>query len=139
MERRAQCQCGALSVIAEGEPESVVMCHCKACQRRTGSIAGVVAYYPHAQLRITGSAKRFVRTAESGAPLTNYFCDLCGSTLYVESARHPTGYGIAVGAFADARFPPPQRSVWDESRHSWMNGPAGIPHFQRGRDSARID
>ena len=139
MERHAQCQCGALSVTAEGEPDSVVMCSCQACQRRTGSVMGVVAYYPREKLRIAGSAQRYTRTADSGAPLINYFCGSCGSTVYVESARHPAGLGVPVGGFADSGFPPPQRSVWDQTRHGWVQGPAGIPHFIRGRDSARVD
>ena len=138
MERRAQCQCGALSVAAEGEPESIVMCNCQACQRRTGSVMGVVAYYPRGQVRITGSAERFERAAASGGAVIGYFCGTCGSTVYIESARHPTAIGVAVGAFADPDFPAPQRSVWDETRHGWLTGPDGIPHFIRGRDSARI-
>lgn len=37
MERIAECHCGALKVIASGEPDRVYLCHCKACQRRTGT------------------------------------------------------------------------------------------------------
>ena len=38
MERIAECHCGQLRAITSGEPESVYVCHCKACQRRTGAI-----------------------------------------------------------------------------------------------------
>ena len=37
-ERTAQCHCGELRVIASGEPERVYVCHCRACQRRTGAV-----------------------------------------------------------------------------------------------------
>jgi hypothetical protein len=37
MERNGQCHCGSLRVVATGEPERVYLCHCKACQRRTGT------------------------------------------------------------------------------------------------------
>jgi hypothetical protein len=38
MERIAECHCGQLRAITSGEPDSVYVCHCKACQRRTGAI-----------------------------------------------------------------------------------------------------
>ena len=38
MERIAECHCGQFKAIASGEPESVYVCHCKACQRRTGAV-----------------------------------------------------------------------------------------------------
>ena len=37
MERIGQCHCGSLRVIATGETDRVYLCHCKACQRRTGT------------------------------------------------------------------------------------------------------
>jgi len=40
MQRIAQCHCGSLRATTSGEPLLVNMCHCKACQRRTGALAG---------------------------------------------------------------------------------------------------
>jgi hypothetical protein len=40
--------------------------------------------------------------------------------------------GIAVGAFADASFPAPVRSVWERSRHAWTEIPVEH-HFDKGR------
>ena len=37
IQRVGECHCGALKIIAAGEPERVYLCHCKACQRRTGT------------------------------------------------------------------------------------------------------
>ena len=33
----AECSCGQLQVDADGDPVRISMCHCLACQRRTGS------------------------------------------------------------------------------------------------------
>ena len=38
MERVAECHCGQLRATTSGEPGSVYVCHCKACQRRTGAV-----------------------------------------------------------------------------------------------------
>ena len=37
MERVAHCQCGSLRAITAGELDIVNVCHCRACQRRTGA------------------------------------------------------------------------------------------------------
>lgn len=36
--RRKRCSCGKLQVVCEGEPVRISMCHCLACQRRTGAV-----------------------------------------------------------------------------------------------------
>jgi hypothetical protein len=44
---------------------------------------------------------------------------------------------IAVGAFADADFPPPL-SVWEQTKHSWINLPEGMQHFPERRVSGAV-
>ena len=43
--RHAACSCGQLRLTVEGEPVRVSICHCLACQRRTGSVFGVQARF----------------------------------------------------------------------------------------------
>src|SRR6266571_8896140 len=57
MERTAQCHCGSLRVIASGEPERVYLCHCKACQRRTGTAFHFGTSWLKGQVRIEGERK----------------------------------------------------------------------------------
>jgi hypothetical protein len=38
---------------------------------------------------------------------------------------------VAIGAFADPDFPPPQFSIYDTRRHSWVKLPAGITSFAK--------
>lgn len=38
---------------------------------------------------------------------------------------------VAVGAFADPAFPPPQDSVYECRRHAWVRLPEGMAHFER--------
>ena len=129
----ARCQCGQLSVALPGPSTSVVACHCRACQRRTGSPIGVLAYYPSKSLKITGSAKRYDRAAEAGGVFENYFCETCGSTGYVRAAKHPAMLGVAVGAVGDANFPAPVRSVWEEAKHHWVSIPEPTERYPKGR------
>jgi hypothetical protein len=132
--RVAQCCCGSLRAVAEGEPAVISLCNCIECQRRTGSPFGIGAYYEADQVRVSGTASIYERTVE-GRWLKFSFCPTCGSTLYWQTANHPGRYGIAVGAFADPHFPKPARSVFERSRHDWLSLPDDIPGFFAGRDS----
>ena len=84
----ATCACGSLRVTADGEPDFVVVCHCLACQRRTGSPFGTGVYYPRDRVTsIDGDVGTFTRTADSGRSLTNHFCPNCGTELKDDSIK----------------------------------------------------
>ena len=125
MNRVASCSCGQLHVTCDGEPARVSMCHCLACQRRTGSTYGVQARYAREQVRIEGTSTPFVRVADSGGAVTFHFCPNCGATVYWELAAMPGFVAVAVGAFADPTFPPPRVSVYEARRHEWVVMPTG--------------
>ena len=118
--REAKCACGKLRVTCEGEPLSVALCHCRACQRRTGSSYGIVAFFETHRAKMHGASTRFERSSDSGYPVTFHFCPTCGSTVYWFPARKPGHVGIAVGAFADPDFPRPAKEVHREHRHPWI-------------------
>ena len=134
----AQCGCGALRLEVDGAPEAVVACHCVDCQRRSGSPFGVAAYYPKDNVRITGESKQYTRTTAAGRLFHQHFCLTCGSTVYFWGPNKPDAIGVAVGAFADAGFPAPVRSVWEQSRHDWVALPDGLQRFPQGRDSTPL-
>jgi len=133
--RVAQCCCGSLRAEARGEPAVVSLCHCLECQRRTGAPFGVGAYYPAEQVSLSGDSKVYERHVE-GRWLRFHFCPDCGSTVYWYTANHAGRIGVAVGSFADPRYPAPARSVFERSRHDWIGIPDTIPGFTAGRDSA---
>ncbi|MGH7060294.1 MAG: GFA family protein [Stellaceae bacterium] len=130
MERLAHCHCGLLRATTSGEPLVVAICHCKACQRRTGALAGSVAAFEQAQVTIEGDTKIFDRIAESGRKVRFYFCPNCGTSLYWEADARPGLYILAVGAFADPNFPAPSVSIFEETKHTWMQLPDGVKHFE---------
>ena len=136
VERIAQCQCGQLRVIASGEPDAVNMCHCSECQRRTGALFGSGAYYEKSAVRIEGPSKLYTRDGQEDRKVRIRFCPNCGSSVYWEADLRPGLYGIAVGAFADPRFPLPSASVWEQSMHSWVAAPPGAQNYSQGRQSA---
>ena len=131
--RIAACHCGALQLIAVGEPNWVNVCHCKACQRRTGAVIHTGAYFLQANVTIAGETRTYARGADSGYAIAFHFCPECGSNVYWEASRFPQYYGVAVGAFADPNFPLPDFSVWEESMHRWLDLTPDMPRFDQGR------
>src|SRR3954452_7017631 len=110
--REAACSCGQLRLVAEGEPVRISICHCFACQRRTGSAFGFQARFPRDRVGIAGRASEYVRVSDEGEPRTYSFCPECGSTVYYVLASAPDVVAVPVGAFADPAFPEPRVSVW---------------------------
>ncbi|SIO03838.1 Uncharacterized conserved protein [Parasphingorhabdus marina DSM 22363] len=130
---QAQCQCGQLTVRLPGPSPAIVACHCIDCQRRSGSPFGVAVYHPTENLQITGQSKQYVRETASGGEFRTDFCPQCGSTVLMSGDKNPGLTGIPVGAIADPDFPPPVRSVWEESMHEWVTIETALEHFDQGR------
>ena len=135
MTRTAHCCCGALRVEVSADPDAVVACHCGECQRRTGSVFGVGAYFKKDHVLAEGPYETYVRDAPEGRKVRNHFCPACGTTVFWEADLRPDHVGVAVGAFGDSRFPRPARSVWEESKHEWVAFAHDLPHLPRGRPS----
>jgi hypothetical protein len=96
------------------------MCHCLACQRRTGSTFGVQAWFARENVRpVAGADKTYQRRADSGRVVTFHFCPECGGTVFWESERAPGMIAVAVGTFANPDFQAPGLSTWERRRHPW--------------------
>ncbi|MES2344311.1 MAG: GFA family protein [Pseudomonadota bacterium] len=120
MIRTATCACGQLSLRCEGEPAKVSLCHCPACQKRTGSTYGLAAFFARGDVQRTGTMQTFTRPSDSGYDVAFHFCPTCGSTVFWEPGRKPDIVAVAVGSFADPAFPPPSQAVHEEHRHPWV-------------------
>ena len=122
--RLASCNCGQLKVRTRGEPIRVSVCHCLACQRRTGSVFGMQARWERDNVSIEGTAKQWVRVTDEGNRCTQNFCPECGATVYYSLNTAPDTIAVPVGAFADPTFPEPKFSVYESRKHSWVRMPA---------------
>ena len=121
--RLAQCSCGQLQACTEGEPVRVSICHCLACQRRTGSAFGVHARFATEHVQLAGQSKIYQRLADSGNRIRFRFCPTCGATITLAIDADPSLIGIPVGAFADPNFPAPRVSIYECSAHPWFVAP----------------
>jgi hypothetical protein len=127
--RHAACSCEQLRLAAEGEPVRISICHCLACQRRTGSAFSFQARFPEERVRTEGRYSEYVRISDAGGAATFSFCPECGGTVFYKTASQPELVAVPVGAFADPAFPAPRVSVWEARRHPWVGLPEDIEHI----------
>lgn len=126
----ASCHCNRLVIACVGDPKKISMCHCLDCQRRTGSIFSIAAFFERDQIHLRqGEPRTYERDSASGFPVKFHFCGYCGSNIYWEPARMPHLIGVAVGAFADPTFPKPQQAVYLKHKHAWCVLPDEIVAF----------
>jgi hypothetical protein len=97
------------------------MCHCIACQRRTGAPFGAQSRFLRSQVAVEGASTSYMRGADSGNTVSFHFCPTCGSTVYWELSGYPDLVAVALGMFADPAYPPPRVSVWEATRHPWTD------------------
>ena len=126
--RTASCSCGQLTVTTTEDPVRVSMCHCLACQRRTGSAFGVQARFRKESVSINGQSTQYVRVADSGNKIAFNFCPACGAIVHYTLEGREELVAVPVGAFADPQFPAPAFSVYEQHKHSWVALPTNIEH-----------
>lgn len=123
-EHHAACSCGQLRLTARKDPYRVSMCHCLACQRRTGSTYGAQARFDAADVEVAGESVEYVRVGDEGHAIHFHFCPRCGATVYYWFGDG-SFRAVPVGAFADPTFPPPGVSFYESRRHAWVSVPPG--------------
>ena len=126
--REAACHCGQLRLEVDGDPSAVSICHCLACQRRTGSAFGMQAAFEAERVEVVGRFSDFSRISDEADRKEHvfHFCPDCGSQVFYTEPTEPELIVISVGSFADPTFPPPTESGYDSRRHHWVELPDSI-------------
>jgi len=86
--RVASCSCGQLKAETNADPIRVSVCHCLACQRRTGSVFAAQARFPRNSVTISGASVKYVRVGDEGTKASFRFCPDCGATVYYTLAGY---------------------------------------------------
>jgi hypothetical protein len=115
------CACGALRWRAQGEPLTQGLCHCRSCQRITGS--GHIGWmtFPEGAVTVTGAMRATRHTGGSGRDATRFSCPICNSTVYGTAEVIPGLINLYAGSLDDpSRFKPTiaifvaERPPWDD-------------------------
>jgi hypothetical protein len=131
--REGGCACGAVRYRLTSAPTRISVCHCKFCQRRTGSAFGVNVYFRKEDFELTrGSLRSYEhRSDETSRWLKMEFCPACGSTVTWTLEIQPDWRGVAGGSFDDTSWLTIERHAWTRSRQQWLPLPIDVPVFEK--------
>jgi hypothetical protein len=92
-----RCLCGKICYSVEFEPVFSGNCHCKDCQRSSGSAFIPVMIFREEVVVVLGEVKYFESRADSGNFHKRGFCPNCGSQLFAGFSNMPGMLGIKSG------------------------------------------
>ncbi len=106
MRQEGGCICGDIRYRVSGQPERVTVCHCRFCQRATGSGFLIEPVFRRHNFEIlSGNLKTFVHRSErSGNSISINFCSECGTKLYFDLEGRPDFVWVFGGTFDDPNF-----------------------------------
>lgn len=124
-----QCLCGNVSYKIEGEPLRMAQCHCKGCQRASGTGHASIAFFKEDQLAISGETSSYGAKADSGNTNTRHFCTNCGSWLFGTNSAREGVKSVLVGCVDDNSWFEPNAVVYCKDRSAWDITSTDIPNF----------
>ena len=117
------CLCGAVKMVATGEPYRVGLCHCMDCRKHHGALFDVSAIFPEAAVTVTGEVSEY---------RGRFFCPRCGSPVY---ARSGDEIELNVGSLDAPDQFVPTYELWTIRREAWLPTFPLARHYERDRDS----
>ena len=126
------CLCGSIRYTCDAEPALTANCHCKHCQRQSGSAFSTIIGVPRAALKVRGSLSSYDdKGDDSGQPVIRQFCGKCGSAVVSDVRATPDLLWIKAGTLDDSSSLKPQMSFWTDSAQAWVAIDKSLPHFGR--------
>lgn len=117
------CLCGAVRYEATVPPTNVSYCHCRMCQRWSGSAIVVAAKFPQDAFTITQGQPEFYKSSDIGE---RGFCTRCGTPLIFRYVGMDAIY-VSVGTLDHPEDAPPTLHMGIESQVPWLSIEDDLP------------
>ena len=124
------CACGAIRYKLSRAPLIVHACHCRDCQRLTGTAFATNIWIEGRDVEASGDTPASFRTkGGSGQPHDVFFCPRCGTTVW--SKYHPVPWALFVraGTLDDPDAVKPDLHIFTRSKLPWLELPEGARSF----------
>lgn len=124
------CQCGAVRYDLKAAPLAVYACHCKDCQRFSGTTHTLSMVVKAGDVALTaGSLKGFDKPADSGRVVRMLGCAQCGTKIWNEPLASPEFIIMKPGTLDDMSWVQPIGNIWTASRAPWVEIDPAVPNF----------
>ena len=118
------CLCGNVSIVAEGHPYRVGICHCLDCRKHHGALFYAAAVFPQVAVTIKG---------ETGNYNGRHFCPHCGSSVY---AHTDDEIEVHLGTLDNPDQLMPNYEIWTHRRETWLPTFPLKKRYDRDRETA---
>lgn len=127
------CNCRAVRYEISSDPLVVAQCHCRNCQRQSGSAFSVNMVVPAKAFSITGELRDYVDTdTHSGNPVIRQFCPTCGSPIISRLEGDVRTLIIKAGTLDDpTAVAAPAVAVWTSTQWPWTKEPLQQMTFEQ--------
>jgi hypothetical protein len=126
--RTGGCLCGKVRYESAGAPLYSLLCHCRDCQRQSGSAYIAAMRVPAAGFRITaGEPRLYVSRSDVGNSVTRAFCGDCGAPLFIRVSARPDIVGLRVGSLDDPSAFRPEAHIFAKSAQPWDHMDPALP------------
>jgi len=116
---QGRCLCGAVSFSCDQAPVFELLCHCRDCQRATGSAYAPAAFFADHTLKVSGDVKYYESVGRSGKRIWRGFCPNCGSNLFGRLEKLPGMLSVRAGAFDDPNRFHPKLQIYAADAPTW--------------------
>lgn len=114
------CLCGAIRYESSAEPVFSINCHCRDCQRTTGTAYAPVLAVPKDAVEITqGEPTYYTVTADSGETVSRGFCPECGAGIFSKLSANPDMMGLKAASLDDPSWFKPAMDIYTDSAQPW--------------------
>jgi hypothetical protein len=129
------CACGKVRFEATVEPDQAYLCHCRMCQRSTGSVSIAFINAKLADVRWEGEPDWYDSSPIARRP----FCAQCGTSLGFMFKQDAEKMDLTVAAFDDPSPFTPKHHFGVESMHrAWINT-EGLPEYRTDEHQKLVD
>jgi hypothetical protein len=125
MNLQGRCACGAIKYELTGDPLIVHACHCRDCQRLTGSAFVINLWMEAKSVRPSGeSPKSFRLSGGTGQPHDVFFCGGCGTYLWSKYHGAPGDFlFVRAGTLENPDAVTPDVHIFTRSKAPWLELP----------------
>ncbi len=126
-----RCACGAVAYRLAGEPMFVHCCHCRDCQRQTGSAFVINALIEADRVALlSGEPVAVPVPTDSGRPHDIYRCPACQVAVWSTYGGVKAIRFVRVGTLDEPAAVTPDVHIYTRSRLPWVRLPADVPAFE---------
>jgi hypothetical protein len=133
------CACGKLRYRLASGPMFVHCCHCRDCQRQTGSAFVLNALIETDRVELlSGEAQAIEVPTDSGRPHAICRCSACKVAVWSRYGGVQKLSFVRLGALDEPSRLPPDVHIYTRSKLPWVALPAGVPAFEAYYDSKKL-